>query len=57
MKRQKQETSVPEPRWYQEMVAKGLLRPALCKRLPKRPPPMKLPGKPLSEIIIEDRGL
>jgi prevent-host-death family protein len=50
------EAEAPEPRWCQEMVAKGLMRPALRKRLPKRPPPMKLPGKPLSEIIIEDRG-
>jgi prevent-host-death family protein len=45
-----------QPRWYKEMVAKGLLRPAVSKLRPKGPPPMDLPGKPLSEIIIEDRG-
>jgi prevent-host-death family protein len=46
----------PDRRWHDELVAKGLIRPALRKRRPKGPPPMKLPGKPLSEIIIEDRG-
>jgi len=52
----KEPPGAPDRRWHDELAAKGLIRPALHKRRPKGPPPMKLPGKPLSEIIIEDRG-
>jgi prevent-host-death family protein len=46
--------SPPDRRWRDEAIARGELRPARGKMGPAHP--QKLPGKPLSEIIIEDRG-
>jgi prevent-host-death family protein len=37
------------------LAAKGLLRPALRRRRPAGPPPLKIPGASLSELIIKDR--
>ena len=42
--------------WLAPLIAKGLVRPAARRRRKAGPPPLKLPGKPLSEIVIEDRG-
>ena len=38
-----------------ELVAKGLLRPARKRRRRNIPSPLKVGGKPVSEMIIEDR--
>jgi prevent-host-death family protein len=50
----KEPPAVPDRRWRDEAIARGELRPARGKMGPAHP--QKLPGKPLSEIIIEDRG-
>jgi prevent-host-death family protein len=45
----------PKRAWRQRLAAKGLLRPAVAGPRKKGPPPLKIPGKPLSQTIIEDR--
>ena len=50
----KEPPAVPDRRWLADAISRGEVRPALGKMRPARP--QKLPGKPLSEIIIEDRG-
>ena len=52
----KESAAKPDRRWREELIARGLLRPALHERREPGPPPLDVPGKPLSEIIIEDRG-
>ncbi len=52
----KEPAGVPRERaWRQRLAAEGLLRPGVPGPRKKGPPPLKIPGKPLSEIIIEDR--
>ncbi|HUS93360.1 MAG TPA: type II toxin-antitoxin system prevent-host-death family antitoxin [Phycisphaerae bacterium] len=45
-----------EERWLDRLAAKGVLRRAQPGPRTGGPPPMKVPGKPVSEMIIEDRG-
>ena len=39
----------------QELVASGLLAPRTGKRLTERRKPIRIPGPPLAETIVEDR--
>ena len=40
----------------EKLAARGLVELPTRERRRETPPPLKVPGKPLSEIIIEDRG-
>jgi prevent-host-death family protein len=52
----KEPPAAPDRKWRDEAIARGDLRPAQGRMKPGSSHPVELPGKPLSEIIIEDRG-
>ncbi|MCK4275177.1 MAG: type II toxin-antitoxin system prevent-host-death family antitoxin [Phycisphaerae bacterium] len=46
----------PGRKRLEELAAKGLVTMPERERRKDVPPPLKVPGKPLSQIVIEDRG-